>query len=680
MRLCVRLAKICFTLLLLLGLIPGCQKSVAVDVEKPTPGEWLTYGGSLARNFSRADEAILTRENVDRLVPLWRFTTGAVVTASPIVAWVEFPDGTRVKMVFISSWDGNFYALRADDGSLVWSYRFKPHPGASFPNAGSAAVADIDGRRQVFVAGGMTMYALEAATGELLWEFDAGTGCTDCGFLEERNEILSSPAVFEGLVYFGMDINDFGDGKGGFYAVDARDGTLRWYFDVVTGAHCRPDPIDEVRRFDGYHSASALGLADDFFSTREGCGFDRTGVACGNVWSSAAIDPTRRLLYATSSNCDTDYDPETSDPEPPMPPYDEALFALDLDTGKPRWKWRAYEVDNEDLAIGAVPNLFTAEIEGQKREVVGYGQKNGFYYLLDRDGENELTGKIEPYWQTQVVPGGDIGGIIASSAVLDGRIYISTAIGTDLSSPQLPAAFAVDSSDGEILWASPDSMPSYAPTSAIPGVMMAGSLGGSVFLYDAETGEVLNRLPVSGPVSSPSVVADGVLFVGSGTGARGGSPASIAFLTSLLPNPISAFCLSGTEGCPEGGVCDDGNTCTEDLPREEGICRHPRKANGVECSVGAFGGLCQEGFCLLAERICEDDNQCTVDRVTASGCRYEVLPDGTPCVIRDDAGQCRRSQCEKLEPITGLEEATTIKNRTGATQANPSGAATGERS
>ncbi|HAC80595.1 MAG TPA: hypothetical protein DCG06_09895, partial [Deltaproteobacteria bacterium] len=165
MRLCVRLAKICFTLLLLLGLIPGCQKSIAVDVEKPTPGEWLTYGGSLARNFSRADEAILTRENVDRLVPLWRFTTGAVVTASPIVAWVEFPDGTRVKMVFISSWDGNFYALRADNGSLVWSYRFKPHPGASFPNAGSAAVADIDGRRRVFVAGGMTMYALGGATG-----------------------------------------------------------------------------------------------------------------------------------------------------------------------------------------------------------------------------------------------------------------------------------------------------------------------------------------------------------------------------------------------------------------------------------------------------------------------------------------------------------------------------------
>ncbi len=651
MRPCANPAGSLAIIFVLVALLVGCQQSAPADWKNPSPGEWLTYGGSLARNFSRADEDFLTAENADRLVPLWRFTTGAVVTASPIVARVEFPDGSVEKLVYISSWDGNFYALRASDGELVWSYRFKPHPGASFPNAGSAAVADVDGRRLVFVAGGMSMYSLDAATGELLWEFDAGTGCTDCGFLVERNEILSSPAVFGGLVYFGMDINDFGNGKGGFYAVDARRGTLHWYFDVVTGAHCRPDASDEVRRFDGYHSAGELGLPEDFFSTRAGCGFDRRGVACGNVWSSAAIDPERNLLYATSSNCDTDYDPATSAPEPPMPPFDEALFALDLDTGEPQWKWRAYEVDNEDLAIGAVPNLFKTVIDGEEREVVGYGQKNGFYYLLDRDGVNEITGKVEPYWQTQVVPGGDIGGIIASSAVLDNRVHLTTAIGEDLSSPQLPAAFTLDASTGEILWASLDSMPSYAPVSAVPGVMMGGSLGGSVFLYDAQTGAVLNRLPVSGPVSSPSVVVDGVLFVGSGTGARGGSPASIAFLTSLLPNPVSAFCISGTEGCPEGGTCDDGNTCTDDRAEDDGVCVHAQRPDGTICSVGAFGGECQEGFCLVAERICEDDNQCTVDRVTASGCRYEVLPDGTPCVVRDDAGACRRSQCEKLEAM-----------------------------
>lgn len=650
----IRLAAVLTSLVM--GLAAGsCQKSSGPPWDQPPKGEWPTYGGSLARQFSRTEGADLTIEEAKNLVPLWRFRTGAVVTASPIIAYVDLPSGSRERLLFIPSWDGHFYALRAADGSLVWSHRFKAHPGASFPQAGSAGVADLDGRRVVYVASGMTMYSFDAATGDLIWEFDAGTGCTDCDFLTERNEILSSPAIYDDTVYFGMDINDYGDGKGGFYAVDAREGTLRWYFDVVTGAACHPDASDEIRRFDGYHSTEELGLPGDFFETRKGCDFDRTGVACGNVWSSAAIDPERGLLYTASSNCDTDLDPTTSAPEPPMPPYDEAIFALKTDTGEPVWTWRAYEVDNDDLAIGAVPNLFSAEIEGEQRDVVGFGQKNGFYYLLDRDGVNEITGEVEPYWSRKVVPGGDIGGIIASAAVLDGKVFFSTAIGEDLSDPQTPAAFGLDASTGEVLWAAPESLPSYAPTSAIPGIAMMGSIGGAIFLYDGETGEELNRLSVGGPASSPAVVLDGVLYVGSGTGARGGSPAAIAFLTSLIPSPVSAFCVAGREGCPEEGSCDDGNGCTEDY-RDERRCRNTPLPDGTSCSVGAFGGGCLGGYCLVDEKLCEDDNQCTDDRATTSGCRYDVLPDGTACVVRDDAGTCQRSQCIKVEAPTSAKK------------------------
>ena len=40
-----------------------------------------------------------------------------------------------------------------------------------------------------------------------------------------------------------------------------------------------------------------------------------------------------------------------------MPAYDEAIVALDFN-GNPAWRWRPREVDNADLAFGAVPNLF----------------------------------------------------------------------------------------------------------------------------------------------------------------------------------------------------------------------------------------------------------------------------------------------------------------------------------
>lgn len=614
-------------------------------VRPASTSEWRTYGGSLARTFFQPGDTGITRENASRLVPLWRFTTGAVVTASPIVAEVELPGEGATQVVYVPSWDGHLYALRGADGSLVWSYEFKPHPGGSYPQAGSASVDDIDGRATVFIASGMTLYSLDAATGDLRWEFDAGTGCTECDFLTERNEVISSPGVFEGVVYFGMDVNDFGDGKGGFYAVDARTGTLVWYFDVTTGSSCRPDPGDDVRRFDGYHDAEELGLPSDFFATRSGCDHARHGNRCGSVWSSGAIDPLRRLVFTASSNCDTDDDPETREPPPPMPPYDEAIFALDLDTGEPAWVWRPREVDNDDLAFGGVPNLFEIEVDGRTRDVVGVGGKDGLYYVLDRDGVNEVTGRIEPYWQTRLVPGGDIGGIIASAAVGDGRIWASTAIGTDLAAMQTPAAWGLDATTGEILWGNEDAVPSFAPTSAIPGVVFMGSIAGAVFVYDAETGEILNRLTVGGPASSPAVVVDGRVFVGAGTGARGGSPAAIAFQTSLLPSPVSAFCVAGTRDCPEQGSCDDGNACTIDGRDADGACVNDRIADGTACTLGAFSGTCAAGVCLLEQLLCDDQNQCTEDAATRSGCRFEPVPDDTPCVVRDDAGSCRDGVC-----------------------------------
>ncbi len=632
---------------LILATLSACSDSSSPSTPPAgTAGEWRLLGGSLERTYFNSRETRITKETAPRLVPLWRFTTGAIVTASPIVAQVDLPAEPQAQLLFIPSWDGTFYALHTRDGSLAWSHRFKPHPGASYPQAGSAAVEDLDGRRTVFVASGMTMHAFDAASGELLWEFDAGTGCTDCDVLAERNEILSSPAVLEGVVYFGMDTND-SVGKGGFFAVDARRGALKWYFDLETGATCWPNDDDHVRRFDGYHTEVELGLPAGFLATRRGCSFDRTPTQCGNVWSSATIDAARRMLYTASSNCDTDDDPDTPLPPPPMPPYDEAVFALDIDTGEPVWRWRPREVDPEDLAIGAVPNLFTAEIGGATREVVGVGCKDGTYYVLDRDGTNEITGKVEPYWQTNVVPGGAFGGIIASAAVGEGKVLFSTAIGTDIANPQRPAAWGLDAASGTVRWSNPDAMPGYAPTSAIPGVVFMGSIGGSVTAYDSDTGAELVRLAGVGPIASPAVVVDGRVFFGSGTGERGGNPGQIAFQSSLVPSPISAFCLSGSDGCPEGGSCDDGNSCTSDAGTQAGCSSEPLP-DDTACTIGDLPGHCRDGACILDATICPDTSQCTRPVAGRRGCTYEAEPDGTACTVRDAPGECRSGSCVSL--------------------------------
>ncbi len=619
--------------------VGGCGGDGGSGVVSPS-GEWRMFGRTVERQSFNADETQINRDTVGRLVPRWRFLTGAIVTAAPVVADVDIAGEGRVRAVFIASWDRNFYALRASDGSLVWSYRFATDPGSDFVQGASAAVEDVGGRRRVFVASGETMHALDAATGELLWQFTAGTGCTSCDRETERNEILSPPVVYRDTVYFGMDVNEMDSGKGGFFAVDARSGDLRWYFDLQTGATCRPDTGDSVHRFDGFHSADSLGLPADFFATRSGCGFERQGDGCGSVYGGAAIDVERGLLYAASNNCDGAIGA-------PAPRFDEAIFALTLD-GTPVWSWRPRELDPADLDFGSTPNLFRVEIGGARRDVVGIGAKDGTYYLLDRDGVNPLTGVVEPYWTRNVVPGGAAGGIIASSAVAGGGVFFSTAFGGDENGPsdyQRPAAWGLSAADGSVRWSDAAALASFSPTSAVPGVVFMGSFSGTLYARDADTGEVLAQLSAGSPLYSQAVVADGQLYVGAGSGTREDAPEDISYVVSLIPSPISAFCISGTDGCPESGVCIDANPCTADERDADGGCHNPSLADGTSCSVGALGGQCRGGTCDLPELDCDDHNQCTADARKADACTYQSRPAGTPCTVGDRQGACTGGVC-----------------------------------
>lgn len=534
------------------ALLASCSDDTASTPEaQPLPGEWPTAGYNLERTGINPGETVITKETAQDLVVKWRFATGGPVAASPAVATVDLPDEGPTRVVVVGSYDGYVYAIRASDGSEVWRYQVKPHAGASYGAiVSSATIAVVDGEQRVYVGGGMTLYAIDAGTGEEIYQFDAGTGCTTCGPDVERNEILSSPAVLpeEDLVLFGMDINDGPPGKGGFYAISAADGDLRWYFDVDTTATCVPDEGDHIRKFDGYHTAEQLELADDFFSTRAGCDFDRTETACGGVWSPVSVDTTRELIYFSTTNCDTDGDPDTAKPAPPMPGYNEALAVLHYD-GTPAWTWRPREIDNDDLAFGAAPNLFTAEIDGVEREVAGLGGKDGTYYLLDRDGTNELTNTIEPYWTRNVVPGGAIGGMTGSPAVQEGRVFFGTAIGEDVAEFQKPSAWSLDAATGEVAWAQDEAAPFYGATGGVPGVVFMGGVDATMRAFDTETGEILYKYALNGIIFSSAAIVEGEVFIGAGFGAAAATSNQEAIDRARVPAGVFAFCVEGVNGC-----------------------------------------------------------------------------------------------------------------------------------
>jgi outer membrane protein assembly factor BamB len=548
-----------------------------------------TYAGSAKRLFFNGSERQIDKNNVSQLTVKWQFQTGAIVTASPVIYPIKVNKSKPVSIVFVQSWDNTLYALRLSNGTEVWRFKTEVQPGAGFPNVGSVHIDLVDGKQRLFFGAGETMYALEPSTGKQIWKFYAGTGCSEksklCGFGKERNQIESSPIVANGKVIFGMDVNDLEGGKGGVYALDARDGRLQWFFDVDTGQTCRAFPRDEIRAFDGYHTEQQLGLPQGFLASRPGCDFARTPTGCGNVWSSPAVDFKRRFIFLASSNCDVDEDPETLKPSPPSSPFNEAIFALDFD-GTPVWRWRpretceggGFECFNADLAFGAVPNLFRIQVNGRLRDVVGVGNKDGTYYVIDRDGINHSSGvrwddldaRQLPYWRRNVVSGGVAGGILATAAVDERsrRIYFSTAPGgiNDTFNPQTPTIHALNMDTGNVSWQNFTEKPddaSFSPVSAIPGVAFTGSiLQGVLRAYDTDTGLLLARIPIAEPVSIPgfpqqiptpivsgAVIYNGIVIVGAGTGQRSENPADLFNISSFLPQKITALCVPGTPAC-----------------------------------------------------------------------------------------------------------------------------------
>ncbi|HZP41694.1 MAG TPA: PQQ-binding-like beta-propeller repeat protein [Candidatus Binatia bacterium] len=573
--------------------------------------DWPTYGGSAARLFFAPGRPRLTPANVGALRVKWTFPTGGPVTAEPAVATLRLPGEGRVQLAFVQAWDHVLYALRTRDGTALWRFPMPDQPGAPFPNAGSADVRRVDGRPTVLVAGGETMYAVDAATGEERWHFAAGTGCATppglCAFDGERNEVESSPIVVGGLVLFGMDVNEE-NGKGGFFAVDVHDGHLVWYFDIETGATCRPGRDDRVFRFDGYHTEAELGLPAGFLASRPGCGVARTRDGCGSSWSSAAVDAGRGLVYFTTASCDGGDN---------RGPFEEAIVALRTN-GTPAWRWRPRAVDTRDLDFGAAPNLFSITAAGRGRDVVGAGAKDGTYYVLDRDGVNGVTGvrwddadpSGLPYWRTQVVPGGSAGGIIGSAAVDPDarRVYLSTAPGDDddLFHPQRPTVHALDADTGAVVWQNtgePDADASFAPTLAIPGLVFAGqNLGGAVRVYDAATGVRLAAVPVGVTLAAAPAVTGGLLVVGAGSGARGPDPTAVADVQARAPARVTALCASGTPGCDPSprDHCDRGGSAPADARAlaevPAAIARAcPCRPGRVACLRTAVGAAIRDG-------------------------------------------------------------------------------------
>ena len=133
--------------------------------------DWATYGFDLERTSHNPREVTLGADNVGRLGQIWSTDVGAVVAASPVLASDVSVDGTALDLLYIATAHGDLYALDAATGRVVWQRNLGSQvtacvdmPGAVF---GITDTPFVDRTTQsLFVVGGDgSFYALDLATG-----------------------------------------------------------------------------------------------------------------------------------------------------------------------------------------------------------------------------------------------------------------------------------------------------------------------------------------------------------------------------------------------------------------------------------------------------------------------------------------------------------------------------------
>lgn len=336
------------------------------------PGNWLNHGRTWnEQRFSPLDA--VNRETVSRLRLAWHLDlpTRRGLEATPLIA-----DG---RMYTTGTWS-RVYAVDAASGRLLWQYDPDVPAQAAIDaccdvvNRGVALwrdrvyVGTLDGR----------LVALDAASGEPVWTVQ--TTPKDLPYT-----ITGAPRIADGKVLIGNGGAEF-NARGYISAYDAETGALAWRFYTVPGNPAEPfeHPVLEQ---------AAATWSGRWWSLGGG----------GTVWDAISYDPELGLVYIGVGN-GTPWNRDHRSPGGGDNLFLASIVALDVDSGDYVWHYQTTPGETWDFT--ATQHIMLAELEwgGVTRQVLMQAPKNGFFYVLDRHSGELLSAEpfVEVNWATHV--------------------------------------------------------------------------------------------------------------------------------------------------------------------------------------------------------------------------------------------------------------------------------------
>ena len=310
------------------------------------PGSWLTYSRSYSgHRYSPLNQ--ITSANVAGLKVKWAYQFAEPENeVSPIVA-----DG-----VMYVSGPNNAAALDLETGRSLWTWR-RPVP-SDYQNIGFGRVnrgpAILDDKLYLATLD-CYLVALDIKSGRERWSIQVAD-------YKPGYSMTMAPLAIRDKVIVGVSGGEAGV-RGFVDAYDAKTGQRVWRFWTI------PGPGEK-----GHESWRTEAW--------------KTGG--GTTWVTGAYDPDLNLVYWGVGNPGPDWN---GDSRPGDNLYTCSLVALDADTGALRWHFQFTPHDTHDWDATHVPVLFEGEVRGQRRKLVGVANRNAFYYVLDRQSGEFLSGQ-----------------------------------------------------------------------------------------------------------------------------------------------------------------------------------------------------------------------------------------------------------------------------------------------
>ena len=317
-------------------------------LRRPPPGDWLMWRRDYASlGFSPLTQ--ITAGNVQDLRVAWAWS----LHVSPDETTPLVHDG----VLFIASGDA-IQALNAVTGDLLWEY-VRALPGLMNHGQRSITKSLAIYQNEILAptADGHVV-ALDARSGEVLWDhavlsFEQAT---------HGARIDGGPLVVNGKVIMGISCCAPPTIRSGFiFALDERSGQESWRFDTVA----RPGQP-------GGDSWNGAPLEE------------RYG---GSVWTVGSFDPTLDLVYfGTGNTYDTAtlLQPHARHGASDAGAYTDSTLALDPNNGNLSWYYQHARRDVWDLDWVFEQSLIDLPVNGRDQHLLVTGGKIAIFDALDR--------------------------------------------------------------------------------------------------------------------------------------------------------------------------------------------------------------------------------------------------------------------------------------------------------